>query len=122
MRANNFISLIGRLGADPETKTLGENKKFSTFSLAVTRSKTETDWFRCTAWNSLSDLVEKYLKKGDRVSIVGSMRVEKKDDKTYYTVVLEGLEFLSGNKESTNETPNEQLELAGMVGGALPPF
>lgn len=136
MRANNVIMLSGRLGADPEVRTVGDGKQVASFNLAVTRSKTETDWFKCTAWNNLAELSEKYLKKGSAVAIVGSVKVEKKDDKTYFNVIVDGLEFLGGSKETTPESQHEQLELAGVGSsskskkpsrgsdepGTLPPF
>jgi single-strand DNA-binding protein len=136
MRANNVIMLSGRLGADPEIRTVGDGKQVASFTLAVTRSKTETDWFKCTAWNNLAELAEKYLKKGNAVAVVGSVRVEKKEEKTYFNVIVDGLEFLGGGKESSNENQGEQLELVGVGSsskskkpsrgsdepGTLPPF
>lgn len=66
----NKCQFIGRLGADPEIKTVGENK-VAEFSLAVTENyKTsdnkkieKTTWVRISAWGGLAKICEKYVRK-----------------------------------------------------------
>ena len=117
MRANNMIHLIGRLGNDPEIKDVGGGK-VSTFSLAVTRSKTETDWFKCTAWNKLADLASAYLKKGSSVAVVGSVKITKKESNTYIDVIVDSIEFVGGgNKSEETESEPEQLTLETVGAG-----
>ena len=65
----NKVQLVGRLGADPEIKMYGEDKKLASLRLAVNdRYKNikgewieETQWFSLLAWSKLALYVEKYL-------------------------------------------------------------
>ncbi len=76
----NSVTLIGRLGKDPEVKVFGEKKKAS-FSIATTDSyknakgeKVEdTQWHNIVIWGSLAGVVEKYLKKGQEVCVEGKL-------------------------------------------------
>lgn len=132
MRANNVWNGIGRLGKDPEIRHSGSNK-YATFTLAVTKSKTETNWFNCTAWNNLADLVERYLKKGSHIAITGPIDIRQQDGKTYVNVTVEGMEFLSTEaKDITPKAEERQQELVSVAPTkkrntkeeepALPPF
>lgn len=132
MRANNVWNGIGRLGKDPEIRHSGSNK-YATFTLAVTKSKTETNWFNCTAWNNLADLVERYLKKGSHIAITGPIDIRQQDGKTYVNVTVEGIEFLSTEaKDVAPRSEERQPELISVAPTkkrntkeeelALPPF
>ena len=75
---NNQVSLLGRLTADPEVKTVGEHKVLN-FRIAVNKRTSKTDghptanFFNCTAWDKLAEVIEKYFKKGDRIGVRGSL-------------------------------------------------
>lgn len=109
MRANNVWNGIGRLGKDPEIRHSGSNK-YATFTLAVTKSKTETNWFNCTAWNNLADLAEKYLRKGSHIAITGPIDIRQQDGKTYVNVTVEGMEFLSTEARDVAEPRAEERQ------------
>jgi single-strand DNA-binding protein len=77
----NSVTLIGRLGKDPEVKVFGENKKKAAFSLATSDSyknakgeKVEdTQWHNIVIWGSLATVAEKYLKKGAEICVEGKL-------------------------------------------------
>lgn len=77
----NSVQLIGRLGKDPEVKTLTSGKSLATFSVATSDSyynnegeKVEdTQWHNVVAWGPKADLVSKYLSKGKEVAIEGKL-------------------------------------------------
>ena len=79
------ITLIGRLGKDPELQVTSEGTPVTKFSLAVNRySKTgngerkeETDWYNIVAWRQLAETCEKYLHKGSNVYIEGRLALRK---------------------------------------------
>lgn len=85
----NKVQLIGRLGQDPEVRTLNTGVKFSTFSLATSESykdksgqKVEkTEWHNIVVWKQLADIVERYLNKGDLVYVEGKIETKKFTDK-----------------------------------------
>ena len=87
----NKVTVMGVLGRDPETKQFPNGGSITTFSVATTefwKDKTTgerrevTEWHRITTSNRLAEIASKYLKKGSKVYIEGSMRTRKwKDSK-----------------------------------------
>lgn len=74
MASYERIIIVGNLGNDPKIAMVGE-QKVANFSVAVNRKRGEqqtTTWYSCAAWNGRAELVEKYLKRGNRVMIEGS--------------------------------------------------
>jgi single-strand DNA-binding protein len=73
---------IGNLGKDPEIRVVGsDNIKVAQFSIAVSESYTNksgekvenTEWINVVAWNKLADIIDRFLKKGDKVFVCGKM-------------------------------------------------
>jgi single-strand DNA-binding protein len=112
-RSLNKVMLIGNLGADPEVRSTNSGTRVATLSLATSRQWTtqggekqeKTEWHRCVVWNSrqsgLADVVEKYLKKGDRVYVEGRIEYrtwQDREGQTRYTteVNVRDLVMLSG--------------------------
>ncbi|MDK2769941.1 MAG: single-stranded DNA-binding protein [Sphingomonas sp.] len=82
----NRATVIGHLGGDPEIRDVSGGSRVANFSVATTESWTakdgekreRTEWHRVVIWNDkLVDVVEKYVKKGDKVLIEGEMQTEK---------------------------------------------
>lgn len=82
----NNVHLLGRLTADPEVKTVGNDIKVCHFTVAVNRpakkgEHPETDFINCTAWRQSAELLENYFAKGDRIGVEGALRVDKYETK-----------------------------------------
>ncbi|OAB28560.1 single-strand binding protein [Flavobacterium fryxellicola] len=85
----NKVQLIGRVGQDPEVKTLEGGKKLATVSIATNDvyykengDKVEqTEWHRVTAWGKTADIIEKYVSKGKEIGIEGKLTHRSYDDK-----------------------------------------
>jgi single-strand DNA-binding protein len=121
-RSLNKVMLIGNLGADPEIRTIPSGSRVASFSLATSRSwnnqsgqkQEKTEWHRCEVWNArrdgtgLVEVVEKYLKKGDKVYVEGSIEYrsyeDKKDGVTKYIteIKVRELMMLSGRSDGTS--------------------
>jgi single-strand DNA-binding protein len=108
----NKVQLVGRLGADPEMKLFGVDKKLANLRLAVNdRYKNvkgewmdETQWFSLIAWSKLAIYVEKYLAKGVEVAVEGRLVNKSFTDKagvkrTTTEIVLSEILILSKQKE-----------------------
>lgn len=75
------ITLVGRLGNDPEMRYTPTGVPVVTFSLAVGRvwndpngqRQEKTTWFRISAWRRDAELVSQYLSKGRQVLIIGEV-------------------------------------------------
>ena len=94
----NQCVLTGNLGGDPEISFYGEGNQISSFNLAFNSSKKKTGWIRVTCFNRLAEIAEKYLHKGARVAIVGTLEQRKWEDegitKTAFSIVANSLEFI----------------------------
>ena len=108
----NKIFIIGNLCSDPVSRTTKSGKNVSVFTVAVNRRKTatagqkEADYFRVSAWGELGNVCQKWLIKGRKVSVVGSVSVSTYNTKNGETranmdVFAEEVEFLT----PANQTP-----------------
>ena len=87
----NKVTVMGVLGRNPETKQFPNGGSVTTFSVATTEfwkdkttgeRKEATEWHRITTSNRLAEIASKYLKKGGKVFIEGSLKTRKwKDSK-----------------------------------------
>jgi single-strand DNA-binding protein len=96
-RSLNKVTLIGNLGNDPEVRSTTGGNRVATFSLATSRSwndasgskQEKTEWHRCVVWNTkssqLADIVEKYVKKGDKLYVEGRIEYRQWQDKENQT-------------------------------------
>lgn len=101
----NIITLTGRLTKDPELKT--GSKTYCRFTLAVNRvmKKDEVDFINCVAFGKTAELLEKYIKKGNKLGVVGRLQIgtyEKNGEKrTTADVMVDQIEFLESKSENT---------------------
>ena len=83
----NRIILIGRLTADPELKTVGQDTQLCKFCLAVDRrfknaqGEKETDFIDCVAWRQTGEFVSKYFTKGSMIVVSGRLQIRNWTDK-----------------------------------------
>jgi len=117
-RSLNKVMLIGNLGSDPEVRSTTGGNRVATFSLATSRSwndasgakQEKTEWHRCVVWNSkvsqLADIVERYVKKGDKLYVEGRIEYRQWQDKDGQT------------RYSTEINVRELIMLGGARGGA----
>lgn len=90
MNNRNLIILIGNVGQDPDIKRFDNGGMVAKFSLATSetyknregKKVTETDWHNIVV-NSpgRAEVVEKYVKKGSSLNIVGNVKYRKYTDK-----------------------------------------
>ena len=87
----NKVILIGNLGKDPEVRSTSNGGKICNFSIATSESwkdkatgerKEKTEWHRISIFSEgLAGICEKYLRKGSKVYIEGSLQTRKWQDK-----------------------------------------
>lgn len=113
----NQIVLTGRLTDEPKVtySTGSEPVAHAIFNFAVpdmSMKKDEqgnypTDFFRCTCWNKMAELIEKHCTKGTKLLIIGRLKnnnYEKDGQKIYSNeILISSLEFLEVKKQN-NET------------------
>jgi single-strand DNA-binding protein len=95
-RSLNKASLIGNVGQEPELRTTANGVRVANFSLATTRTwngpsgdrQEKTEWHKCVAWNSqrgtgggLVEVIEKYVRKGEKLYVEGRIEYRQYQDK-----------------------------------------
>lgn len=107
----NKVSLIGRLGAQPEVMTFESGRKMARFTLATNESyknkegewQENTQWHIITAWGKTAELVGKLLNKGNEIVVDGKLitnTYETKEGEKRYGTSIELNEFLLLTKNS----------------------
>jgi single-strand DNA-binding protein len=139
-RSLNKVTLIGNLGSDPEVRSTTGGNRVATFSLATSRSwndasgnkQEKTEWHRCVVWNTknsqLADIVEKYVKKGDKLYVEGRIEYRQwqdKDNQTRYSTEINVRELImlggargSGGGEYDAESNGASRSRAGAAAKA----
>ena len=86
----NKVILIGNLGADVELRYTQSGAPVASFRVATTerwkgqdgQMQESTEWHSCNAWGKLAEICGKYLQKGSKVYVEGSINTRKWQDKT----------------------------------------
>lgn len=110
----NKVSLIGRLGAQPEISAFDNGRKLARFSLATQENykdkkgvwQENTQWHNVKAWGKTAELVEKLLNKGQEVVIEGKIvntAYETKTGEKRYGTDIEINDFLVLAPRNTQE-------------------
>lgn len=69
----NQLVLTGNLGNSPEIFYSSQGNPVASFNIAFKSSKKKTGWIKVVCFNRLAEVAEKYLKTGDRVSVIGTL-------------------------------------------------
>ncbi len=131
----NNVVLIGRLTRYPELKSTNSGQTFCRFTLASNRSiynkqsgesRDEVGFFDCVAWGKGGEAIHKYLDKGRRICVEGSLRWSswegsdgKKQSKT--EIQVEGFQFLDAKPQGEQASePQSAATFGGMVDEDIP--
>lgn len=126
----NKVTLVGNLGRDPEVRSTQDGMKIVQLSVATSESwrdkasgerKDKTEWHRVVIFNErLAETAEKYLRKGSKIYVEGSLSTRKwtdKDGAEKYTTeivlsrfkgeltMLDGPSKEAGSHEDDDEAP-----------------
>ena len=127
----NNVTILGRLGADPETTFSKDGKAICKFRVGVTRkfNKEMTDWFSCASFGKTAELIQQYFKKGNQIALQGEIQfgdyTDKEGVKRYTTtLVVNTFDFIAGNGNNTNGGNQETAttEFSGPVYDPDMPF
>ena len=85
----NKITLVGRLGAEPEVRTLESGAMVAKFGMATSESyrdkagewQEQTEWHDVVVWRGLAERAQEYLKKGSLIYLEGKLTHRKWQDK-----------------------------------------
>ena len=117
-RSLNKVTLIGNVGNDPEIRATSSGARVAKLSLATNRSfqdrsgqqQERTEWHRLTIFGRLVDVIEQWVKKGDRLYVEGRLEYSQTQDDQ------------GGTRYWTDIVVNEMIMLGsvGPSGGGAP--
>jgi single-strand DNA-binding protein len=135
MSGINKVILIGRLGADPELKTVTGGNNVARLSVATSENWTDregqkqerTEWHRIVVWGKLAELCGKYLSKGRQVYVEGRLQTRSWEDqqgqKKYSTeIVANTVQFLGPNQTTSQQQSHGDQDFGAQNFGPEPAF
>jgi len=135
MSGINKVILIGRLGADPEVKTVTGGNNVARLSVATSENWTDregqkqerTEWHRVVVWGKLAELCGKYLSKGRQVYVEGRLQTRSWEDqqgqKKYSTeIVANTVQFLGPNQRDQAHASQGDQDFGAQNFGPEPAF
>lgn len=110
MSGVNKVILVGRLGQDPEIKTVN-NSQVARLSIATSESwmdknnqkQERTEWHRVIFWGKQAEVAAKYLKKGRQVYVEGKLQTRSWEE--------------NGQKRYATEIQGQSMQFLGDAGG-----
>lgn len=114
MSGVNKVIVVGRLGSDPEVKTISSGQTVCRLSVATSENWTDregqkqerTEWHRVVVWGRIAEVCGKHLSKGRQVYLEGRLQTRSWEDqqgqKKYTTeIVANTVQFLGSNDRSS---------------------
>lgn len=115
----NSLTIIGNVTRDPELRTTPSGKSVCSFTVAVNHRKKvegqpDADFFRVSAWEQLGEVCAKFITRGKKVCVIGSVGVhvytnQKGEAAANLEVLAREVEFLSSKSDDAQQTAPEPV-------------
>ena len=119
----NRVTLLGRLGKDPETRFMTNGEGVTNFSLATSEKwknqsgekQEKTEWHNCVAYRKLAEIIGEYVRKGEQLYVEGKLQTRKwqdKEGKDRYTteIIIDKVDFIGNQRQSDGDTSTASRE------------
>ena len=81
----NVVTLVGRVGSDPDMKYFESGNVLCKLTLAVrrqSRNSDEPDWFTLELWGKTAEIAGNYVRKGSLIGVKGSLKFDNWSDRS----------------------------------------
>jgi single-strand DNA-binding protein len=108
----NVVTLVGRVGIDPDVRYFESGSVKCRLTLAVnrfTRNRDEPDWFELELWGKTAEVAANYVRKGTQIGVKGSLKVETWNDRatganrSKPVIRVDQLELLGSKRDSAGD-------------------
>lgn len=121
----NMCIVAGYVGGEPKISTTQTGKKVASFSIATTEKgyttrdggqiPDRTEWHNIICWGGIAEVVDRYVRKGSALHIMGKMRTRSYSDKsgqTRYVAEIEcdNLQFLDRADGGRANSPQQKTQ------------
>lgn len=110
------MTLVGRVGGDPDVKYFESGTVLCKLTLAVnrrTKNSDQPDWFNLEIWGKTAQVAADYVRKGAQIGVTGSLRFERWQDRntganrSKPVIRVDQLEFLGSKRDNeSGMSPN----------------
>ena len=106
----NSVTLVGRVGRDPDVRYFESGSVVANFTMAVNRRNRddEPDWFNLEVWGKQAQVAADYVKKGSLIGVNGSFKLDtwndrkRGEERSKPVVRVDRLELLGARRDSDN--------------------
>lgn len=115
----NVVTLVGRVGGDPDVKHFESGTIKCRLTLAVrrrSRNSDEPDWFNLELWGKTAEVAANYVRKGSQIGITGSLKFEHWSDQTTGAnrsrpvIRVDQLDLLGSKRDNDSSMPQNYDE------------
>jgi single-strand DNA-binding protein len=105
----NAVTLVGRVGGDPDVKYFESGSVVCKFSLAVnraSRNNEQPDWFSLELWGKQAEVAANYVRKGSLIGVSGALKFDTWSDRstgvnrTKPVIRVDRLELLGSKRDN----------------------
>ncbi len=117
--AINTVTLIGRVGGEPDVKYFESGSVVCKLTLAVnrrSRNSDEPDWFNLELWGKTAEVAANYVRKGRLIGVSGALKLEHWQDRntgaerSRPVIRVEQLELLGSKRDQEAEPGNYEAD------------
>lgn len=130
MAGVNKVIIVGRLGNDPEMRTMPSGEAVANISVATSETWNDkmtgerrevTEWHRCVAFRKTAEIIGQYLRKGSQVYLEGKLKTRKWQDQNgqdrYSTEIqIDNLQMLGGRNDNAGFDAQSQRDSSAPTG------
>jgi single-strand DNA-binding protein len=115
----NAVTLVGRVGSDPDIKYFESGSVVCNIPLAVdrrTRNNEQPDWFNLELWGKTAEIAANYVRKGSLIGVTGSLKFEYWQDRSTGTsrskpvIRVDRLQLLGSKRDADASLVNDSDE------------
>ncbi len=115
----NAVTLVGRVGSDPDIKYFESGSVVCNIPLAVdrrTRNNDQPDWFNLELWGKTAEIAANYVRKGSLIGVTGSLKFEYWQDRSTGTsrskpvIRVDRLQLLGSKRDGDASLVNDSDE------------
>ncbi|MGB3236696.1 MAG: single-stranded DNA-binding protein [Geitlerinemataceae cyanobacterium] len=108
----NVVTLVGRVGIDPDVRYFESGSVKCRLTLAVnrpTRKSDEPDWFELELWGKTAEVAANYVRKGNQIGVKGSLKVDTWSDRatgvnrSKPVIRVDRLELLGSKRDNASD-------------------
>lgn len=123
----NNITILGRIGRDPEMRTTAGGMQVLSFPVADSKKikgEEKTTWYECSIFGKRAESLQNYIRKGEQITVSGTHELQtwqKDDGSTGFkcAVMVSDVGLINGQSDNANQGQQSYQQPQGNVTAAI---